>query len=233
MVRLPDTGSRVGLLLLATLFCVASASWGQVDRGPEFLTERFWVDLEPPVGREGDTYPLDQERAVRMLLEEARYVFGGMIYGFDFRYVPADRRRGVGREFDLEPVAEISFGDPRLSVVATRVDDMRLIGTLEYRTADFQRSRLAGWMSADVPSVGAEGEEPYWRGYDARIPAIENGIRQAVRAQLRKMTDNKPREARGSLVLLGSPRVYVRSGAYRARVDVKIKVDEIRPYEVY
>jgi hypothetical protein len=219
--------------MVLPLLCAATSAVAQTDRGPAYLTETFWVDLEPPVGREGERYPLDQERAVRMLLEEARYVFGGMIYGFEFRYVPSDRRRGVSREFELTPIAEIRFGDPRLSVLSTRVDDMRLIGRLEYRTADFQRSRLAGWMSAAVASVAAEGEEPYWMGHDARVPAIENAIRQAVRTRLRSVTDNKPREATGSVLLLEAPRIYVKSGAYRARVDVKIRVDEIRAYSVY
>ena len=168
-----------------------------------------------------------------MLLEEARYVFGGMIFGFPFPYVPSDRRRAVSEEFELAPIAELRFGDPRLSVLSTRVEDLRLHGRFEYRLADFQRSRRAGWLSGDVPSVGAEGEEPIWAGHDARIPAIEDAMRLAVRGLLRTMTDNKPREARGSLILLGSPRIYVRSGAYRARVDIEVKVDEIRQYTVY
>jgi hypothetical protein len=62
---------------------------------------------------------------------------------------------------------------------------------------------------------------------------VEDAMRLAVRRQLRTMTDNRPREARGSLLLLEAPRIYVRSGAYQARVEIKVKVDEIRPYEVY
>jgi hypothetical protein len=204
-----------------------------MDRAPELLVERFWVDLEPPVGREGEDYPLSQERAVRLMLEEARYVFSGMIYGFRFRYVPSDRRREVAEEFELDPIAEVRFGDPRLSVLSTRVEDMTLHGRFQYRPADFQRSRLSAWLSADVPSVGAEGEAPFWEGHDARIPAVEDGIRLAIRSLLRTQVRNKPREARGSVLLLGTPRIYVGSGAYKARVDVKVKVDEIRPYAVY
>jgi 8-oxo-dGTP pyrophosphatase MutT (NUDIX family) len=224
---------RIPWILLLLMAAAAAPAQTQLDRSPQYLTESFWVDLEPPVAREGEEYPLSEEAAVRLLLEEARYVFGGMIYGFRFRYVPSDRRREVSEEFELEPIAELRFGDPRLSVLSTRVEDLRLHGRFEYRLADFQRSRRAGWLSGDVPSVGAEGEEPIWAGHDARIPAIEDAMRLAVRGLLRTMTDNKPREARGSLILLGSPRIYVRSAAYRARVDIRVKVDEIRQYTVY
>ncbi|NBB91256.1 MAG: hypothetical protein GVY23_08640 [Spirochaetes bacterium] len=224
---------RTPWILLLLIAAAAAPAQTQLDRSPQYLTESFWVDLEPPVAREREQYPLSEEAAVRLMLEEARYVFGGMIYGFRFRYVPSDRRREVAEEFELEPIAELRFGDPRLSVLSTRVEDARLHGRFEYRLADFQRSRLAGWLSGDVPSVGAEGEEPIWAGHDARIPAIEDAMRLAVRGLLQTMTDNKPREARGSLILLGSPRIYVRSAAYKARVDMKVKVDEIRQYTVY
>lgn len=219
------------LLLLAT--AVSATAQSQIDRSPEYLTGSFWVDLEPPVARDDEEYPLSEERAVRLMLEEARYVFGGMIYGFRFRYVPSDRRRSVAEEFELEPVAEMRFGDPRLSVLSTREEDFRLHGRFEYRLADFQRSRRAGWLSSDIPSVGGEGEEPMWEGHSARLPAVEDAIRLALRGLLRTMTDNKPREARGSLVLLEAPRIYITSGAYRARVDIKVKVDEMRQYQVY
>jgi hypothetical protein len=223
----------LALAVLATLCAAALPAQVALDRSPEYLTERFWVDLEPPVAREGEEYPLSEEAAVRLLLEEARYVFAGMIYGFRFRYVPADRRRDIDEQFEIEPIAEIRFGDPRLSVIATRVEDLRLHGRFEYRLADFQRSRLAGWLSADVPSAAGEGEAPFWEGHDARIPAVEDAMRLAVRELLRSRIDSKPREATGSFVLLGSPRIYVRSGAYQARVDIKVKVNEIRPYTVY
>lgn len=223
--------------LLTVLFLIAGGTGAfaqsQIDRSPEYFTGSFWVDLEPPVAREGEEYPLSEERAVRLMLEEARYVFSGMMYGFRFRYVPSDRRRAVSEEFELDPVAEIRFGDPRLSVLSTREEDFRLYGRFEYRLADFQRSRRAGWLSSDIPSVGAEGEEPMWEGHSARLPAIEDAIRLALRRLLRTMTDNKPREATGSLVLLRAPRIYITSGTYRARVDIKVRVDEIRQYSVY
>jgi hypothetical protein len=233
---MPTLTLRSALLptVLAVLFGAGPVS-AQValDRSPEYLTARFWVDLEPPVRAEGEEYPLSEERAVRLMLEEARYVLGGMMYGFRFRYVPGDRRREVVEQFDLEPVAEVRFGDPRLSVISTRVEDFRLYGRFEYRLADFQRSRLAGWLSSEVPSVAGEGEAPFWEGHEARIPVIEDAMRLAVRSLLRSKTDTKPREATGSFVLLGAPRIYVRSGAYQARVDIKVKVDNIRPYTVY
>lgn len=205
----------------------------QRDRSPELFTEPFWVDLEPPVGREGESYPLLQEEAVDLLLEEARYVFSAIIYGFRFRYVPGDRAREMAEEFDLELIAEIERGDPRLSVLSTRVEDRRLHARLQYRPADFQRSRRSAWMTTTIRRVAGEGEAPIWDGHDARIPAVERAIRQAVRNRLREMTDNKPREARGSVLLLEAPRISVRSGAYRAEVNVKVKVDELRPHSVY
>ncbi len=238
----PGPGPRAPGAPLKVLFVVALASVfvfltvpGQTQKsaGPEYIDGRFWVDLEPPVSSEGEEYPLSEDTAIELLLEEARYVFSAMLYGFRFRYVPSDNGRRIEEEFELEAISMVERGDERLSVLSTRVEDLRLYAQLEYRLADFQRSRLAGWESNRVESVGAEGEAPFWQGHGARIPAIEDAIRRAVRGLLQTMTDNKPREARGSVLLLEAPRIYIRSGGYRARVNVKVKVDDIRPYEVY
>jgi hypothetical protein len=93
--------------------------------GQTILNEEFWYDLQPELegwetvqGKEQfpDLHTLSKDEMFNRILEEARYVFSGMVYGFIFSYTPYDRSRGVEEEFLLEPYQWIQRGDPNLQV---------------------------------------------------------------------------------------------------------------------
>ena len=83
------------ILLLAAL-----PTWGQTDNR---LFVRPWVELEPLVRIEGGQYPIPVEKAERTLLEEARVLLSGMVYGWSFDYTPANSARGVDGKLHAHP----------------------------------------------------------------------------------------------------------------------------------
>ena len=92
----------VGKPFLSTVFllCLILSSGFQasaLDDEP-LLAGEFWVELSPFVETE-EEYPLPEDKAYRRLLEEASFVFSGMIYGFDFTYTPFDKSRKVDEIF--------------------------------------------------------------------------------------------------------------------------------------
>lgn len=196
------------------------------------LIAEFWAEREPMI-RTDVAYPLRRDEALRRILDEAQWTFSGMVYGYRFHYRPFDRARGVSEQFDLEQHAEIPWGDPSLSVLNVRHAQKRYYVQLQYRMAGHQAAWASGWQSRAIPRSGASGEAPLRPGVEQKRAAVEDAIRMAVREHLRGVTRNKPHSARGRLILTAPPRIWIDSGAYMASVQIKVQVDEVRPYDFF
>lgn len=219
------------LCLLFALFLPLPAA---VFSQQGFLAARLWCELEPLIQTEEEC-PLPAEEARRRVLEEARYVFSAMIYGFEFAYTPGDRTRAVAEEFILRPIAEIPWGDPHLRVADAYIEGKRLFAKVEYDLQPFQQDRRRAWGSAAIPTAAAVGR---WNMFLAPAPAskqrsMEAAFKEALRNHLRPIHFNKPREVTGELLLWESPSVIIEAGTYQTRVDVKLRLREVRDYGLF
>jgi len=216
------------VLLLALALPAAVLAQG------EYLAARLWCELEPLIQTEAQ-YPLPREEARQRILEEARLVFSAMIYGFGFTYTPGDSTRGVSDEFVLTPVAEISWGDPGLRIVDAWVDETRLFAKVEYDLHSFQEDRRRAWGSTAVPTAAGVGESNMFLAPapESKRRSLEAAFREALRNHLRPIHFNKPREITGEILLWQPPAVVIRAGTYQTRVDLKLRVSEIRDYSLF
>ena len=216
---------RCLLLLLLPLFArPASAD----DR----LFVRPWAELEPPVRIEAE-YPIPVEKAQRKLLEEARVLLSGMVYGWRFLYTPADRERRVEEVFVLTPVAEIQWGNPRLSALESEVVDTRLFARISYSMNGEEAARRASWGSNSAAQSTGRGTASVFLGPDEKLASLAAAIREAVRVHLNARVLNKPREIRGEVVLWDDPQTIVHAGSYTTTVRVKLQVSEVIPYRIF
>src|SRR5512136_1143871 len=178
------TASLLGTLL-ATLVCLPAA-------GDDRLFIRPWVELEP-VFRIEPEYPIPLEKAGKWVLEEARTLLSGMVYGWTFTWTPGDLSRKVEDRFDLVPVAEIPWGSDRLSVRQTQVEEARLFAQVSYTMNPAEQLRRASWAGAVVDAAMGTGQAPAMKGRAAKFEALANAIKDAVRNQLHTRIFNKPR----------------------------------------
>lgn len=221
------------LLLMGPLMGSGPSTAAAAEPPREYVEATLWAELEP-MFPQTDDYPLSRDEARQRLLEEAQFVISGMLYGFRFHYVPSDRERQVGEVFELEPVAQIPFGDPRLNVRETWLEERALHVKLEYRLRDFQHSRLEAWYSSAVPEIGGAGEAEMWDGpVVGKRDAVRNAVKNSIRGHLQGRTHNKPREIRGSVLFVEAPRLQVKAGAYRATVRIRVRVESVRAYEIF
>lgn len=228
--------SRALRFLLGALLLSAAAGGHALfaqDLRSDFLVAQLWCELDPLVREPGQTYPLPQDAVIKQVLTEAQFVFGGMLYGFDFVYTPADPARGVADSFTLTPVAEIPWGDPRLQVLQTRTDGTRLIASLLYSLAPFQERWKQAWDSNLFPTATGRGKGDYYGGFAQKLASYRDAIKEAIRGYLRARVYNRPREVKGEVALLGSPTTIVESGEYFTTVTVKLKLERVEPYRVY
>jgi hypothetical protein len=212
------------LLLLPLLARAAPAD----DR----LFTRPWVELEPLVRIEAE-YPIPVETARLRLLEEARVLVSGMVYGWTFVYTPSDRERRVEEVFALTPVAQVSWGSPRLSARESELVDTRLYARISYTMTPEEQARRESWASSAEALSTGRGTGDLFLGPAGKTAALAAAIREAVRNHLNSRVLNKPREIRGEVVLWDDPQTIVRPGSYITTAHVKLRVSEIVPYRIF
>jgi len=201
-------------------------------RADDRLFIRPWIELEPLVRIEAE-YPIPLETAERRLLEEARLLFSGMVYGWTFVYTPGDKERRVEESFLLTPIAEIPWGSPRLSVQETEITDLKLFARISYVLSDDELARRASWAGNSAALSTGRGTANVFLGPAEKLASLREAMRDAVRSHLAARVLNKPREIRGSLVLWDDPRTVVRAGTYATTARVKLQVSEIVPYRIF
>jgi hypothetical protein len=218
------------------IFCLLLVSAGlpllHAD-DPDRLFIRPWTELEPLVRIEPGPYPIPVNVAEKTLLEQARVLLSGMVYGWSFFYVPGDKARRVEESFVLTPLAQIPWGNPRLRAIETEVAETRLWGRFSYALDDQEKRRRASWDSNIAALSTGQGTAALQHGAGAREEALESAIRDAIRRSLDTRYLNKPREVTGELVLWTDPLVVARSGTYTTTATIKVMVRDLVPYRIF
>jgi len=201
-------------------------------RGDDRLFIRPWIELEPLVRIEAE-YPIPLEKAERRLLEEARILFSGMVYGWTFLYTPGDRERRVEESFLLTPIAEIPWGSPRLAVRETEVAELKLFARISYTLNDDELARRMSWEGNSAAVSTGRGTANVFKGPAEKLASLRDAIRDAVQNHLSTRVLNKPREIMGEIVLWEDPYTIVRAGTYTTTARIKLQVQEIVPYRIF
>jgi hypothetical protein len=217
--------SAAVLLLFLPLLCHAQT---------ELISLRLWCELEPMV-QENEEYPLSTGQAQARALEEARTILSAMIYGFRFSYTPGDRARRIDEEFTLTPVAEIAWGDPNMRVADAYIENSFLFIKVYYALEDFQVARRRAWSSNSVEASSGAGSHSVFTAAapEGKRQALQDALKNAIRAALRPVHFNKPREVNGEILIWSQPHTVIQSGAYTTRLDVKLRIKEIRSYSLF
>ena len=199
----------------------------------ETLYVRPWCEIEPFVRVGSDEYPLSEEAAARRVLEEGRTLFSAMVYGYTFIYTPSDASRRVDESFQLTPVADIPWGVGEVRVIETTTEEDKFSARLALSLPDAEVRRRESWGSAGVDAAMGTGEASLFGGHSAKIEALANAIKNAVRNHLSTRVLNKPREIRGEVVLWEDPRTVIRAGGYVTTAKVRLRITEIVPYRIF
>jgi hypothetical protein len=231
-------------ILPFVLIFAAFLAWGQEhDPGiyPDTMRGEVWVDFEPIYGNRPDSeYPLTMEIAGRRALQEAALYYSGMIYGWSFHYDIGERARKIPEDFDVfEPMGEIRWGDPRLTVTEYETRDSQIRVWTDYHMSDLQAKRMQTWRMGTVRSAQAvgycpiTGPSPDSGWLEIRNAVLKDAARAAVRNILRSSERNRPKAATGFISLASFPRFFIDSGQWTASVRFRVQINEIIPFAAY
>jgi len=197
----------------------------------EIISLQLWQESEPIIWTQEE--PRATEETYRELLREAGDILSGMLYGYDFYYVPYDKSRHIAEEFKLTPLARIQWGDPNLKIAATERRGNRVYVKLNYYLESFQEARRESWSSNTFPIVSGSGRGNFFAGTTAKSESLHQAIKEAIRNHLRPRVFNKPREISGQLLIWKEPYIIIREGSYLTRVTIKLRVGGITPYRIF
>lgn len=216
---------------LLVILCLGTPIWIEA-RDLTSLQAEVWIDLEP-MGKNGPNPDKTREDSIHDLLEEARVIFSGMIYGFDFEYRPSDVARKAAEKFVITPVAMVPWGDTGLEYRESRIAEGSIYLRVRYFPKEIEKARLEAWSSATMQDAAGTGFASYFEGTPARVKSIMESCKDAIRTCARGFTHNKPSLVQGKLVLSAVPRIVVISGQFRTDVRVRIDMQEIDGYLNY
>lgn len=219
-------------LLIAGAAGAALPCAAQSAAGKELLRSEFWAEVQPVAGV-GDEWPVSPETLRARILAEAAWVYGGMIWGFDFRYTPYDKTRALDERFDIEPIQSLPPEAMRLAPGARASPPDALYSFVEYSPDPSLLSLMGDY--ANKPWKGAQGigKADMNLGIKGRRAAYVEGLRLSVRGLLQGLEPNKPRLVRGRVVFDRPPSMAIIGGFYTAQVRARAMVIEVIPYKVF
>ncbi len=216
------------------LLLVQSLSVSALSPDSDVIVLTLWTEPgKTPSTVDSSSRTLSKEEISKAVLEDARWILSGMIYGFEVQYVPSDKNRRVTGRFTAEPVVTLPFGDPALRVFKTWTENGRFFIQIRYTLQDFQQRRLRAWSSNIFPEAGGMGSASLYKGPSGRIDSIKEGIKNALHTYLRVKVKNKPREIDARVILDAPPYITIQAGGYTAKVRIKFALDRIIPYGAY
>jgi hypothetical protein len=232
---------------LAIALAAALCPWAASDAAAqssvrELLRAEFWADIEPVAGV-GDEWPVTPELARQRILEEAAWVYGGMIWGFDFRYTPYDKTRAIPERFEIESLGTLKpellsfaagdrpMSDRSMSDSSSGADEYRAF--VEYKPDQSLSALMAGYAQEPWKSCQGIGRADMSLGVKGRRAAYEDGLRAALRSYLQSVEPNKPRLVKGRVAFERPPALAILGGFYTAQLRARVMVIESVPYKIY
>ncbi|MCK5735483.1 MAG: hypothetical protein KAH21_03350 [Spirochaetaceae bacterium] len=219
-------------LIISLLFIFSVCSVGANPIRGEFWVRDDLMEIVSPGDNlhESGDFSERQENAIKVLLEDARWAFSGMIYGYSVSWTPSSRARGIDEELLIEPLAQIPRGDSRMRTVSLTRENGFTYVLLEYSPDPSQESRLEGWRGEVFPAATGAGTAAV--NFGSRRDAMEAAIREALRAYLRVRDYNRPREINARVAFTEFPYTSLSNGSVKSVVRLRMDLEPLKHYSV-
>ena len=171
--------------------------------------------------------------AVARIKETADFLVDGMVYGWDFVYVPYDKTRGVEEELEIIPIQKLDETGGRLQYSSPWVQDNKLYCWIDYTRTDFQIQNYNLWASIQHPAIQGRGYGDITDGFDGIQKAAYDALKNAIRNHYRGQIKNKPKEITGSVLIRRQPVLGIDSGRYVINLDFFLESGNIKEYTTF
>ena len=206
--------------------------WAELDAYPGLFPVNDETDGQSEnqneVRNEGQyDFPVKQIRKI------APFIISGMVYGWNFVYVPYDKARGVEEYLEVTEVVSSEVIKGGITYVSPWISDNNLNCWVEYSRTDSQVQNYQLWSSIQNPVIGGIGYASVEKGFEGIEEAAREALKDAIRNYYRKTIKNKPKEINGAVLVRDFPTLGISSGRYVINLDFFLECGKIIEYSVY
>lgn len=206
--------------------------WAELDAYPGLFPVNDETDGQSEnqneVRNEGQyDFPVKQIRKI------APFIISGMVYGWNFVYVPYDKARGVEEYLEVTEVVSSEVIKGGITYVSPWISNNNLNCWVEYSRTDSQVQNYQLWSSIQNPVIGGIGYASVEKGFEGIEEAAREALKDAIRNYYRKTIKNKPKEINGAVLVRDFPTLGISSGRYVINLDFFLECGKIVEYSVY
>lgn len=194
--------------------------WAEIDAYPELKEAQ---DLKA----EAYSYPIQK------IKEIAPFLVNGMVYGWNFVYVPSDKERNVDEYLEITEIVSQKAVENYIEYVSPWLENDKLNCWCTYKRSEAEIQNYYLWNSIKNPKIHGRGYGELIDGFDGIKTAANDAVKNAVRDYYRNIIKNKPKEIRGSILMRDIPTIGVTSGRYVINLDFFLECGKIIEYTVY
>ena len=195
----------------------------------------LWAELDAYPGLELSSdkdegqfdFPISQMRKM------APFIINGMVYGWNFVYVPYDKARGVEEYLEITEIVPSDVIRDGITYASPWISNNNLNCWVEYTRTDSQVQSYNLWASIQNPVIAGIGYGSVEKGFEGIEEAARESLKAAIRNHYRKTIKNKPKEITGSVLIRKFPTLGIDSGRYVINLDFFLECGKIIEYSVY
>lgn len=214
------------LFLIGTLFAqvpsvvehIRFPLWAELDAYPELVTKK-------EIETEGQyDFPINSVKKV------APFLINGMVYGWNFVYVPSDKARGVEEYMEVTEIENLEHTQIKIEYSSPWLENNRFNCWVDCERTEFQIQNYYLWSSIQNPTIHGRGYAKLSEGIDGIQLAAEDALKNAVREYYRAIIKNKPKEISGSVLIRKVPVLGIDAGRYVINLDFFLECGRIIEY---
>ena len=200
-------------------------------------------NIRIPLWAELDAYPESPEAndleagqydfPIKRMKQIAPYIINGMVYGWNFVYVPSDKARGVEEYLEVTEIISSDVIKDGIKYSSPWIENNYLNCWAEYTRTDSQVQNYGLWASIQNPVISGIGYAPVENGFDAIEEAARESLKNAIRNYYRKVIKNKPKEINGKVLIRSFPTMGIDAGRYVINLDFFLECGRIIEYTIY
>ncbi len=195
----------------------------------------LWAELDayPGLEESGDVDEGQYDFPISQMHKIAPLIINGMVYGWNFVYVPYDKARGVEELLEITEIVSSDVIRGGINYVSPWISDNNLNCWVEYTRTDSQIQSYNLWASIQNPVIGGIGYGSVEKGFEGIEEAVRESLKEAIRNYYRKTIKNKPKEIIGAVLIRKFPTLGIDAGRYVINLDFFLECGKIIEYSVY
>ena len=223
------------ILVVLILLCQSVVLFAQTPSVVRNIRLPLWAELDayPGLEKSADENEGQFDFPIKQMRKIAPFIMSGMVYGWNFVYVPYDKARGVEEYLEVTEIVSSDVIKGGITYTSPWISDNNLNCWVEYTRTDSQIQNYNLWSSIQNPVIGGIGYASVEKGFEGIEEAAREALKDAIRNYYRKTIKNKPKEINGAVLIRNFPTLGISSGRYVINLDFFLECGKIIEYSVY